>query len=209
MKIIMISITLILILACSITQSHAGWLIYHKPEFKGKVIDAETKAPIEGAVVVVVYKKENFAFPSGGVTKVINVKETLTDKNGEFDFQSYTTLIQPLSGESHADFIIYKPGYGSYPNLQLTPKGIDAPSEEIFFSSGIGGTGELEGLVDRKNAMIKVTFGIVELPKLKTREERLNAIRFPTGDAKPKDMPLLYKAYNEEYSRFGLEPVGR
>ena len=37
--------------------SSQAWLIYHKPAFKGKVIDAETKKPIEGAVVVVVYKK--------------------------------------------------------------------------------------------------------------------------------------------------------
>ncbi|MBI3583826.1 MAG: hypothetical protein HY096_07745, partial [Nitrospinae bacterium] len=35
------------------TPSHAlWWMVYHKPAFKGKVIDAETKKPIEGAVVV-------------------------------------------------------------------------------------------------------------------------------------------------------------
>ena len=43
------------------SPSFAIWPIYHKPEFKGKVIDAETKEPIEGAVVVVVYNKITYA----------------------------------------------------------------------------------------------------------------------------------------------------
>src|SRR3989338_7708901 len=93
------------------SRSFAGWLIYHKPEFKGKVIDAETKEPIEGAVVVVVYNKHTLiSGPGGGHSSVIKVKETLTDKKGEFYFPSYTTLIQPNSIEDNAEFIIYKPG---------------------------------------------------------------------------------------------------
>ena len=35
--------------------------LYSKPEFRGRVIDAETKQPIEGAVVVVLYEKWQFA----------------------------------------------------------------------------------------------------------------------------------------------------
>lgn len=197
MKIIAIPFLVAFLLICIIPQSHAGWLIYHKPEFKGKVIDAETKDPIEGAVVVVVYKKENFGFPAGGYTTVVNVKETLTDKTGEFNFPSYTTLIQPLSAEEYASFIIYKPGYGNYPNSPATPRGINAPSKEIFFSSGIGGTGELEGLVNGKNVMIKVTFGVVELPPLKTWEERKKAdMLTPTDDE--SQWPLLHKMIKDE-----------
>ncbi|MBI5674555.1 MAG: hypothetical protein HZC48_01840 [Nitrospirae bacterium] len=191
------------------SESVAGWLIYNKPEFKGKVIDAETKEPIEGAVVVVVYKKHSLiSGPGGGYSSVIKIKETLTDKKGEFYFPSYTTVIQPNSIEDYAEFIIYKPGYGSYPNYQVTPHGLNAESEYIFFSKGIGSAGELEALVQRKIETIKVTFGLVELPKLKTREERLKAITYPYGDVQSKEMPLLYKAINEERQRFGLEAVG-
>ena len=89
---------LLFILISDYTLSYAGWLIYHKPAFKGKVIDAETKEPIEGAVVVVVYKKHSLiSGPGGGYSSVIKVKEILTDKNGEFYFPSYTTVIQPNS----------------------------------------------------------------------------------------------------------------
>ena len=84
------------VLFINCTPSNAGWLIYHKPEFKGKVIDAETKEPIEGAVVVVVYNKHSLlSGPGGGYSSVIKVKEALTDQNGEFHFPSYTTMIQP------------------------------------------------------------------------------------------------------------------
>lgn len=95
--------------------SHAGWLIYHKPEFKGKVINAETKEPIEGAVVIAFYKKYPIiSGPAGGSASIIKIKETLTDNKGEFYFPPYTTVIQPLAEEWHTNFIIYKPGYSSY-----------------------------------------------------------------------------------------------
>ncbi|RJQ22794.1 MAG: hypothetical protein C4560_01755 [Nitrospiraceae bacterium] len=178
--------------------SFAGWLIYYKPEFRGKVIGAETKEPIEGAVVVVVYKKHSLiSGPGGGYTSVIKVKETLTDKNGEFYFSPYTTLIQPNSIEDYAEFIIYKPGYGSYPNYQVTPRGLNAVSEELFFSKGIGNTGELEALVQRKVELIRVTFGIVELPILKTWEDRNKANMIsPTDD--DNEWPLLHEMIKKE-----------
>ena len=50
----------------------------------------------------------------------------------------------------------------------------------------------------------KVTFGIVELPKLKTREERLRASRVGVSGYGSKDLPLLYKALNEEERYLGI-----
>lgn len=203
MKYLFSILLIVIAMTFSSVQSFA-WLIYHKPEFRGRVIDAETKEPIEGAVVVAVYNKYTIS-PIERYSSVIDAKETLTDKNGEFYFPSYSTLIQPFSGEGLARFIIYKPGYGNFPDKQITPIGVS--DDETFFSKGIGKTGELEGLVDRKIAMIKVTFGIVELPKLKTREERLRAIPSSPTDIRSKELPLLYRAINEEGRRFGLGEV--
>jgi hypothetical protein len=79
------------------TSCFAGWLIYHKPAFKGKIVDAETKKPIEGAVVVAMYKKYPIiSGPGGGSASIMHIKEALTDKKGEFHISSYTTFIQPL-----------------------------------------------------------------------------------------------------------------
>ena len=80
-------------------------------------------------------------------------------------------MIGPLSEEDYTSFIIYKPGYGSFPDYHVVPSSMT--DQEGFFSKGIGGTGELAGGV---NTRVKVTFGIVELPKLKTKEERLSAM---------------------------------
>lgn len=181
--------------------SSAGWLIYHKPEFKGRVIDAETKAPIAGAVVVATYYKSTMGVPHH-YSSVINVRETLTDQNGEFSIPSYTTLIQPLSMSSFVQFIIYKPDYGNFPHQHVSPPKPGVRPED-FFSGDYGNNGEVTWL-DKK---IKVTFGIVELPKLFTKEERLRAIPGRPSDTTSKELPLLYKAINDERKAFGLEEV--
>ena len=213
MKSILIILAVVLTVAAVSSITDAGWLIYHKPEFRGKVIDADTKDPIESAVVVVVYNKHTLiSGPGGGYTSVIKVKETLTDKDGEFHFPSYTTIIQPFSKEDLAEFIIFKPGYWTFPYHQRIPFGIRPVDEQIFFSMEIGSEGELEVWIKEEEGPVlgrsKVTFGIVELPKPKTREERLNAKR--SADIfglkiTPKDLPLLYKRISEENKNLGIE----
>jgi hypothetical protein len=193
---ILLFFILSLILISDSTLSYAGWLIYHKPEFKGKVIDAETKEPIEGAVVVAIYEKHTLiSGPGGGYSSVIKVKETLTDKKGEFHFPPYTTLIQPNSIEDTVEFIIYKPGYGSYPGREIYPFNYVGP--EYTFSKELSSKEEIQ-------KGIFIIHGIVELPKLKTRYERLRAIPATPTDYRSKELPLLYKAMNEENKRFGL-----
>jgi hypothetical protein len=63
--------------------------------FKGRVIDAETKEPIEGAVVVAQYHKNVFyIFDSDSF--IFDVREALTDGKGEFHIPPKINLIQPL-----------------------------------------------------------------------------------------------------------------
>ena len=201
------------------TTSFASWLIFHKPAFRGKVIDTQTKEPIEGAVVVVMYKTDPIiSGPGGGSSSLIKIKETLTDEKGEFYFSSYTTIIQPNSIEDHAGFLIYKPGYMSIPDAVTTQLNMSLPNKEKFFlAEYFGKPAEIVHepfgkrkieVAKQKNGKQKLTFGLIELPRLKTREERLRAIpSSPTG--RIKDSPLLYKSENEERKRFGLRPVGR
>jgi hypothetical protein len=191
------------------SDSFAGWLIYHKPEFKGRVIDAKTKEPIEGAVVVVAYYKKTFGWPAGGYISVIRAKETLTDKKGEFYFPSYTTLIQPLAVEYAAKFIIYKPLYGNFPDQQIWPSGLTSADQQIFFSKETGSTGELmmweKGEKGPEIKKSKVIFGVVELRNLKTRAERLKASSIDITGYTTKKLPLLFKALGEEDKALGVE----
>jgi len=186
------------------TPALASWLIYYKPAFKGKVIDAETKKPIEGAVVVVAYDSRIFN-PVGAISFVVKVKETLTDDRGEFFFSSYFTIINPISLEDYAQFIIYKPGYGSFQKKRMhPPNGISSPTIERFFmAENFDKQGEVS-ILDfgrergSREYRQKVVFGLVELPPLRTRKERLRTVPISPGVFGSKELPLLFKAINEE-----------
>ena len=187
------------------TPSHAFWWMgYHKPAFQGKVIDAETKKPIEGAVVVAIYGKYPIiSGPGGGSESIMDIKEILTDAKGEFYFPSYTTVIQPFSIEGSATFIIFKPGYCSFPNGRIyPPMRLSLPALEDFFSGKVGTEGEVAWDFEKE----KVTFGIVELPKLKTREERINSLPSIAGLPSRK-MQNLIRLFNEEAVSLGLKPI--
>jgi hypothetical protein len=211
MKHLMASIVFITIIFSFTVSAFGGWLIFHKPAFRGKVIDTETKEPIEGAVVVAIYNTHTIiGGPAGGASSVIKVKETLTDKKGEFIFPSYTTITQPNAREYYTEFIIYKPGHGSYPKKRISPPGsISLQTKERFFlAESFGKQGEIrESSGPRMDSRHKVTFGVVELPKLKTRKERLDTIPGKPMDFGVKKLPLFYKAINEENKRFGLGEV--
>ncbi len=186
-----------------VTQSYA-WLIFHKPEYKGKIIDSETQEPIEGAVVVAVYNTHTIiGGPAGGYSSVIKVKETLTDKTGAFLIPSYTTIMGPNSKEYYTEFIIYKPGYASYPNYERRIVPFKFCGPEYLFTKKVGSI----GLIKNKMKSVKITYGIAKLPKLNTKEERLRAIPGGPTDYGSKELPLLFKAMNEENRRFGLGEI--
>ncbi len=195
------------ILALLIGILESGWLLYTKPVFKGKVIDAETKQPIEGAVVVVAYYKEVFRLMPGPGNQLIDVKETLTDKEGLFTIPSYATFIDPFSVSDNSDFIIFKPGYGKFFPLNLKPTaefGL-AMLEPFFYSENFGTEQELwldpdvtDAIAQKK--LFKLTFGVVELPRLKTREERIQASPSPVGERRHwKKQKMLIQALRDEW----------
>ena len=205
------SLMIALFFMSSATPSYAFWWMgYHKPAFKGKVIDAATKEPIEGAVVVVVYSKTAIRIGPESNTITMDVREALTDKEGIFSIPSYTTIIDPLAWEDLASFINFKPGYGSFPDWRVLPsKGTEVHFED-FFSDDFGKEKEVlwrePWKVGAESKKIKVTFGVVELPPLRTREERekkgLHSRPDPTiPDYKVKN---LMKAINEENAFLGF-----
>lgn len=180
----------VLLVACLFVTAEAGWITYHEPEFNGKILNIDTKQPIEGAVVVVAYQKETLGLGAGNLSSVIDVRETLTDKDGNFHFTSYTTLIQPFSWQAESVFIVFKPGYASINKLALKDYFTGKNTDE---REGSWPGPEFKGLKYKLRAA-----GIVELPKLKTREQRLQASRVGITGYSAKDLPLLYNARNEE-----------
>lgn len=139
--------------------------------YGGRVIDFETKEPIEGAVVVA-YWDERVATPAGEATRLKEVKEMLTDRNGAwsitgpeeesgdpyYSFATGTYYIQ------HPRFIVFKPGYCPWPE----GFSIDACIGKIK-PGGAGKVAEGEN---------------VELTKLEDKKDRLKARRiWPVYDS--------------------------
>jgi len=109
---ILITISIITINTQKIAQA-APYVFYSLPAFKGKVLEAETKKPIEGAVVVAIYSKETASpLGTGTYTTIIGLSEILTDKDGNFDLPSFAKAIEP-STRGKVEFIVLKPGYGA------------------------------------------------------------------------------------------------
>jgi hypothetical protein len=201
-----------IIIVSTISSASSNWLVYSKPEFRGRIIDSETKQAIEGVVIVAMYRSHPIiSGPGGGSSSIIHVKEALTDAKGEFTIPAYTTVIQPNSYEDRTDFIIYKPGYGSYPHRSQKNRiyPLDYCGPEILFSKEIGTKGEIR----HKSQLISITYGVAELPKLQTKEERLRAIPsrvfgLASSDVS-KSTALLNEAINQEHKQLGVEHLGR
>jgi hypothetical protein len=154
--------------------------------YRGKVIDADTKVPIEGAVVVAVWLKNQF-----GITESHEVfaeaKEALTDKDGEFVIPGYKwTSIFFYFGIQPPRIYIFKAGYGDFPWHQVSPnpKQSNAALLEPF-----------------------KTHAIVELPRLITREERLDVLHnYHVCCLVPREkIPSLIKMENIERKNLGMD----
>lgn len=75
--------------------------------FRGKIVDANTKEPIEGVVVLIEWRKLHFFAGS----TFIDAQETLTDKNGEFYIPGIWIFDPWKRLMSEASMIIYKSEY--------------------------------------------------------------------------------------------------
>ena len=181
-----------LIIAClliiSLAQTcQAEWPLYSKPEYRGRIIDAETKQPIEGAVAVVLYYKENLiGGPGGPNSDVFKAREVLTDAKGDFYFPSHSSLHIITKGDM-VRFIFYKPGYMA----SNGPMNIDSFLWEQYFSADEVGKVEEIYVKRGRPASYKGPMGIVELKKGES---------YPStpSDYRSTQLPLLFKAINEE-----------
>ena len=197
MKKIFIKFIVILFLIISVSPVQA-WLFYSKPEFRGRVIDAETKQPIEGAVVVALYYKQSVVSlnPAGTSAYVFAAKETLTDGKGEFYIPSFSSWMI-FTEDVGVSFIFFKPGYMSC----YGPTHINTQLVEKYFSIDvIGKISEIEdGSFEEGNYVKwKGPLGGVELKKTKTREERRKT-RPSSGGLEKVKLPIFLKVLEEEY----------
>lgn len=152
--------------------------------WKGQVVDAETKDPIEGAVVLAVWTKYVWSpLDVGGPNyRYYDSQEVLTDTDGRFTIAArHVFSFNPFASFRGPDFLIFKPGYGYFPWYHTRPTG---NISQVFQGEGT----------------------VVELPKLKTREERRQKdVSLP--DVPREKMPHLMRLINIDRVETGLEPL--
>lgn len=166
-----------------------GMSIFKKPEyylapFEGKVIDANTKKPIEGAVVLAVYYS-SVSSVAGSMSYVVDAQETLTNANGKFKIPSKTVKSKKERGTLQGKIIIFKPEYGAFPRHKKS-----------------------EAVGENKSWPPPYKYIVYEIPKLKTiNERRLNLPgKFSYSRIPYKKQKLFIKAINEESKNIGVSP---
>jgi hypothetical protein len=162
--------------------------------FQGRIIDAETKEPIEGVVVLIEWRQYRLSSLFEN-TIFYDAQETLTDKNGEF-YMSGIWVLNPWTRLMlDTNVMVYKSGYEAFDVLWdglLKVKDWRQPTK-------------LRGsyVVDIKDGKL-----IMMLKKLETIEERKRYSTPGWGDIPSDKVKLLIQEINKEGKFLGLDEVG-
>ena len=157
-------------------------IYYSDGPWSGRIMDAETKRPIEGAVVVAMWDK---IYPTIVISysSFFDASETLTDSTGNFVIPAFKAInFTPFTRIRRPTFEIFKPGYSTAYTSDSPLTLVDHPTRAEMFKGGV----------------------VLELRKVKTREERLkNKPSWPV-EAGPEKLPLFYALMDEESRNLGL-----
>jgi hypothetical protein len=168
------------------TESWDRYLDRPRGPYRGQVVDAETKAPLAGAVVVALWRRDRIS-PVHSVSEHYAVREVVTGADGRFVLDARDVEEGAPRRTRRPAFLIFLPGYGKFPGSQVAPKGFT------------GGIFERAGTV-------------VELPPfadLDQRRKHLRTISPSSFSEQPfKDLPELMRRVNDERSAVGLNPYG-
>jgi hypothetical protein len=159
--------------------------------YRGKVVDAETGEPLEGAVFVIIWHKKPF-ITMNGPQYFHSANEGLTDGKGEFsvdgspgvDWNPFTYIME------RPHIAIFKPGYGPFPVAHVREKRQEETEQEMIKGGAL-----------------------VRLPRLKTDQE-MKRYTSPTGMRIPSDVPYeeipnLVRLINIQSKNIGIPPIGK
>lgn len=150
---------------------------------KGRVVDADTRKPIEGVVVLGVWRSV-FATPGGAVSDFYDARETVTDKDGNFSVPGQGVLI--LSNVDVMQCLIFKAGYKYHRFDWDTLK---------------------EGRGQRMNVKWEDSKPIIPLKRLTVEERRRQHVPCPPDEALKEQIKLIQNEINKDRIERGLDPI--
>jgi len=178
------SVVILNILMVLATFTCAYGIRYDGP-YSGRVIDADTGAPVEGVVVLGVWNTEQIT-PGGAVHNFHDARETVTDKNGEFEIPGMGLKI--LGNVTPMDVLIFKAGY-----------------EHIGMSSWAS---LKEDLILRKKIKWEGKKAIIPLKKLTMEERRKKRDPdYPPTEAPKEKIILMLEEINKDRIERGLDTI--
>lgn len=199
----MIRIILAIICLTVFLPGCAHPLRYDGP-YKGRVIDSDTREPIEGVVILGTWYTEHFS-PAGPTHDFYDAKETVTDKNGEFSISGKGLRI--LSNLDPMNVLIFKAGYEYLESPWVGLKSVGWKGIEESYDP-VKKTKVLKRLYDPKK---KVAWdgdkAIIPLRKL-TIEERKKRLGPPSppSEASFEKVRLMLKEIEKDDIERGLPP---
>lgn len=182
-----------------------GWCVtaeagYRGP-FEGRVIDAETRQPIQGAVVFVEWLSGT-PTPAGRIDEFYDATEVLTDEQGYFRIEKKGSWNPWTNWMLKATGLIYKAGYGAVTNLGA-PSAIRRRAEIQKSRSS-----------EERRKMGPNWFHDIEfenglpvflLKRLTTAEDRRKNLGIAPIFAPPEAMRRLIEEQNREARALGME----
>jgi len=178
-----------------------GHVLYADGPYHGKVIDKQTKQPIEGAAVVAVWMKES-PFIGHYMVRYYDAQETVTDQEGNFTIPGIVGgSANPLAKIREPSFTIFKPGYVAYRNLAFKPISVSG-NIEVFEKDSlvVFALGRLTTREERMRNLI----GLNPAPRCGPQDDPASSLCLPDGK-----YPNLIRLKNVEERDLGLEPTQR
>lgn len=195
---------LIILLSVGIVECTASqWLLHHNENIKGQVVEADTRKPIEGAMIIALWRLEDVVSEGPGGYDRVEVVES--GKDGQFiipawfSFKPWQLLYKV---ESNAPLIlIFKPGY----KVHLSIK----PERE-------GHPGDIS-LTESERIRIKDMSRLdpAKLEKVINDKERLESLDtlswadFPGRHFTKNQLRKIFKSYEEEVKNLSSNANGK
>ena len=151
--------------------------------YRGKIVDAATGEPIEGVVVLAVWHRSLWS-PGGAVTKYYDARETVTDKDGEFEIPGKGILL--------------------FSNLEPTVTVLIFKAEYEYIGQGLWRS-YLKSDDRVKWDGKKATFLLKKL-SLEERKKRIGPPS-PPHEARKNKIEKMLEEINKERREIGLDPI--
>jgi hypothetical protein len=153
----------------------------YRGPYRGRIVDAETREPLAGVVVVAFWRRERI-LPLHTRSEFYAAQEALTDTDGQFVLDAKAIESGAPERTLPPYFEIFLPGYASLRHPARFARGFQ------------------KGRLDEPGVL-------VGLPRL-SREERLeNLLRLDLNEAPYETVPNFIRLINIERAHFGYGPV--